>query len=78
MVKLATLFSGIGAIEEAFIKQKIDYKIIFAADNGERELQTSAEDIREKTSGMTLIEKNKYIEELYLKEGKKENFMQKQ
>lgn len=78
MIKLATLFSGVGAIEEAFIKQKIEYKIIFAADNGEREIKSTAEEIREQTKGMSLKEKNKYIEELYLRESKKENFMQKQ
>lgn len=78
MIKLATLFSGVGAIEEAFIKQKIEYKIVFAADNGEREIKSTAEEIREQTKGMSLQEKNKYIEELYLKESRKENFMQKQ
>lgn len=64
MIKLATLFSGVGAIEEAFIKQKIEYKIVFAADNGEREIKSTAEEIREQTKGMSLQEKNKYIEEL--------------
>lgn len=49
MIKLATLFSGVGAIEEAFIKQKIEYKIVFAADNGEREIKSTAEEIREQT-----------------------------
>lgn len=78
MIKLATLFSGVGAVEEALIKQKIDYKIIFAADNGEREIKSTAEEIKEKTKGMSLLDRNKFIEELYLKEGKKENFMQKQ
>ena len=33
MIRLATLFSGIGAIEQAFLKQKIDHKIVFACDN---------------------------------------------
>lgn len=78
MIKVATLFSGVGAIEEALIKQNIDYKIIFAADNGERELKTPEEEIRKTTVNMSLEEKNEYIEELYKKESKKENFMQKQ
>ena len=39
MIRLATLFSGIGAIEQALLKQKIDHKIVFACDNGQRELE---------------------------------------
>ena len=78
MIKLATLFSGVGAIEEALKKLKIQYKMVFAADNGERELKTSADEIISQTSGMSLLEKNLFIEDLYLKESKKENFMQKQ
>jgi len=78
MIKLATLFSGVGAIEEAFIKQKIEHKIVFAADNGERELLTPAEEIFKVIRSMDLIQKNNYIEELYREESKKENFMQKQ
>lgn len=36
MIKLATLFSGIGAIEQALKKMKLNHKIVFACDNGER------------------------------------------
>lgn len=35
MLKLATVFSGIGAIEHALKRMGIDYKIIFASDNGD-------------------------------------------
>ena len=35
MLKLATVFSGIGAIEHALERLGIDYKIEFACDNGE-------------------------------------------
>ena len=65
MIRLATLFSGIGAIEQAFLKQNIDHKIIFACDNGERELNYSKEEILEKMESMSLKEKNKYINDLY-------------
>ena len=37
-VRLGTVFSGIGAIEQAFIKMRLPHKIIFACDNGEIEL----------------------------------------
>ncbi len=65
MIRLATLFSGIGAIEQAFIKQNIDHKIVFACDNGERELPYTKEEILEKVESMSLEEKNHYINDLY-------------
>ena len=35
MIKLATVFSGIGAIEHALKRMRMDHKIIFACDNGD-------------------------------------------
>ena len=37
-MKLATVFSGIGAIEQALHRMGIDYEIVFACDNGDMEL----------------------------------------
>jgi DNA (cytosine-5)-methyltransferase 1 len=37
-MKLATVFSGIGAIEQALHRMGIDYDIVFACDNGDVEL----------------------------------------
>ena len=65
MIRLATLFSGIGAIEQAFIKLGIDHKIVFACDNGERELPYTKEEIINNMDSMSLEEKNQYINELY-------------
>ena len=65
MIRLATLFSGIGAIEQAFLKQKIDHKIVFACDNGERELPYTKEEILKNMETMSLEEKNQYINDLY-------------
>lgn len=39
MLKLATVFSGIGAIEHALDRMQIEHKIIFACDNGDVELE---------------------------------------
>lgn len=36
-IRLATLFSGIGAIEQAFLRLDIPHEIVFACDNGEIE-----------------------------------------
>ena len=65
MIRLATLFSGIGAIEQALLKQNIEHKIVFACDNGERELELTKEEILEKIEPMSLEEKNEYINDLY-------------
>ena len=35
MLKVATVFSGIGAIEHALKRMNIDHKIVFACDNGD-------------------------------------------
>ena len=37
-MRLATVFSGIGAIEQALRRLGIDYEIVFACDNGDVEL----------------------------------------
>ena len=37
-MKLATVFSGIGAIEQALHRMGINYEIVFACDNGGVEL----------------------------------------
>lgn len=65
MIRLATLFSGIGAIEQALLKTNIPHKIIFACDNGERELELSKDEILRKTENMSLEEKKQYIDDLY-------------
>ena len=45
MIRLATVFSGIGAIEQAFKKMNIEHKIVFACDNGERNITLNVDDI---------------------------------
>lgn len=40
MIRLATVFSGIGAIEHALLRMGIDYKLVFACDNGDVEILT--------------------------------------
>ena len=67
MIRLATLFSGIGAIEQALLKTSTPHKIIFACDNGERELELSKDEILRKTDNMSLEEKKQYIDDLYSK-----------
>lgn len=40
MIKLATVFSGIGAIEHALDRMGIDHEIVFACDNGDVDILT--------------------------------------
>lgn len=45
MLRVATVFSGIGAAEHALKLLKADTKIVFACDNGERYIKTTKEEI---------------------------------
>jgi DNA (cytosine-5)-methyltransferase 1 len=59
MIRLGTVFSGIGAIEQAFKRLSIDHELVFACDNGDMDL--------------VLLDKNeqKEYKELQTKRGKK-------
>lgn len=78
-MKLATVFSGIGAIEQALHRMGIDYEIVFACDNGDVELNllegkeqeeyTRLKKLRSKKQLKKLEDINR-IEELGRKENK--------
>lgn len=76
MLKLATIFSGIGAIEQALHKMGIPYDIMFACDNGERELKMDYETIMRNTYGMNKKDIKNYIDNLYDGTGKT-NYVEK-
>ena len=63
-LRLATVFSGIGAPEQALNKMNIPYDIVFACDNGERELQLTKEEIIEEANKKEK-DINDYVKELY-------------
>ena len=65
MLRLGTVFSGIGAIEHALDRLKTPYVIEFACDNGERKLKTSYETIALATKEMDNKERNAYVAKLY-------------
>ena len=44
MIKLATVFSGIGAIEHALERMGLETEIVFACDNGDVELDVKKTD----------------------------------
>lgn len=76
MIRLATVFSGIGAIEQAFKKMNIEHKIVFACDNGERNISLNVEKINNEIKNLSYEKQKEYIDELYEHRCKKENKME--
>lgn len=70
-IALGTVFSGIGAIESALKYLGIKTNIVFACDNGERELQTPYHEIDKLMIGKNDEEKQKIINYLYEETGRK-------
>ncbi|CAD5900209.1 DNA cytosine methyltransferase [Carnobacterium maltaromaticum] len=76
-IKLATVFSGIGAVEHALERMNMPFEIVFASDNGDRELSVSEENIKDELNKLTTNkEKKDYIDSLYEK-SRRQNFVQK-
>ena len=76
VIKLATVFSGIGAIEQAIKQMNIEHKIVFACDNGERYLEKDVDQIEEDFKKIKKIKNfslQEYVNELYEKTGKINN-----
>lgn len=67
MIRVATVFSGIGAFEQSLSKCGKKYKIVFACDNGERMLNESKQSILDyaKQKQFNNLELNKYVKNLY-------------
>ena len=65
MIRLGTVFSGIGAVEHSLSHKSIPYEIVFACDNGERKLKTDYDSVIEKTKGLSNNDRNSYVSELY-------------
>ncbi len=76
MLKLGTVFSGIGAIEHALERLSMPHSIAFACDNGNIELDIEREEIEERLlTFASFKDKKNYIDELYRKK-KKKNFVE--
>ena len=60
MIRLATIFSGIGSIEWALKRMNLDYKIVFACDNGDIELKDiDEEEVRKKIFPININKRNR-------------------
>lgn len=76
MIRIATVFSGIGAIEWALKRLNVEHKIVFACDNGEIDIKGIDEhEVRQHIKKLdTIEEQNLYIKNL-LKDERKTNFV---
>lgn len=73
MVSVATVFSGIGAAEQALQQMNIEHKIVFACDNGERYLKYTPEEIEFILKYFSKENREKVIRLLYDSTGKPNN-----
>ncbi len=55
MIRLASLFSGIGAIEQALLRLKVEHTNVFACDNGELELKLLPTNIQEEYDALKKV-----------------------
>lgn len=78
MIRVATVFSGIGAVEWAIRRMGLEHEIVFACDNGEVEVEIDDEEKvrREIKELKTIKEQNEYVRNIYSK-AKKTNFVKK-
>jgi len=76
-LRLATVFSGIGAIEFALKRLNIDHEIVFACDNGEREIEYEYKRELNKVKSLSSPQEKKvYVDELYKSKTRRTNFVQ--
>ncbi len=75
-IKIATVFSGIGAPEQALVRMDKNFEIEFACDNGERLIDIDYnKEFGVVKSLDTVQEKQQYAEHLYANNTKKHNFV---
>ena len=66
-LRLGTVFSGIGAPEEALKKMGVDFITAFACDNGERTLKQTRKEIQSMLESVSQEEHIDFIKQLYIK-----------
>ena len=73
-LRVGTVFSGIGAFEQALLKRKIDHEIVFACDTGERYIDIDTNEIKKMVANLSSKERQKIIRKLY-NDTKKPNYV---
>lgn len=78
MIKVATVFSGIGSIEHALDRLNIPHEIVFACDNGDIPVEyDEVEELKKIKSMKDKVEKKKYVDSLYSSQSSKQNYIKK-
>ena len=77
MIKLATVFSGIGAIEHALQRMNIDHEIVFACDNGDVDILSKKIDDNMPSIIKEIEELDNFIKELKNDESKNDEYIEK-
>ena len=76
-LRVATVFSGIGAPEQALNRLNVPYRTIFACDNGERIINVDYPyEISHIRSLQSIKEKRDYVDNLYRSRTSKTNYVQ--
>ncbi len=76
-IAIATVFSGIGAFEFALRRLHINHEIVFACDNGEREIEYDVSKEKETVFSLDSTKsKKEYVDQLYLSKTRKTNYVQ--
>lgn len=77
-INVATVFSGIGSPEQALIRLNQPHNILFACDNGEREIELDySKEFATVKSFSTPQQKQQYVDDLYKSRSRQTNFVQK-
>ena len=78
MIRVATVFSGIGSIEHALDRLDIPHKIVFACDNGDIPVKYNEDEELKKIKNMhSKKEKKEYVDKLYSSQSTKQNYVKK-
>ena len=77
MIKIGTVFSGIGSPEQALQRLNVPHNIVFACDNGERSIDIDYQKEFEVVRNLASCkEKKEYVDKLYAKNSRQTNFVQ--
>ena len=78
VIKVGTVFSGIGSPEQALIRLNVPHKLMFACDNGERIISCDYKVEFEKVKSLSSAkEKREYVDKLYADRTRQTNYVQR-
>lgn len=76
VIRVGTVFSGIGSVEFALRRMGVKSKIVFACDNGERDIEYNVEEEKKIVFNLkTYEEKKNYVDSLYKRKTNQHNYV---